>query len=190
MIKKVYFQITKKTAVEMGIKKLDNIDIYHPSINMWHASLKYINRRKSILFMNDLTRYSIFLYGVKKKDFKHLNEIFLDGLIDTMISDNIPHESIMKLVDGMKSYSIIKTNNRSITGSMNDHYNFLSYDLDKTYLDHMAAEGILNLKQINMRLNRTPLLCSQKGFFAVERMKEILIDGYDPEKDKNRKDHW
>ncbi|MBI9099425.1 MAG: hypothetical protein JEY91_13155 [Spirochaetaceae bacterium] len=186
----IYLQITKKTADEMGIKKLDKIDIYQSAINMWHASLKYINRKKCILFMNDLTRYSIFLYGVKKKDLKFIDNIFLDSLIDTMRSDNIPHESIMKLVDNIESFNIIKTNNRSITGSINDHYRCLPAYLDLTYVDRMAKEGILNLRKINHQLNRIPLMCSQKGFYAVDKMKELLIDGYDPDKDENRRDDW
>lgn len=190
MVKNIYLQITKKTADHMGIKKLENIDIYQPSINMWHASLKYINRKKSILFMNDLTRYSFFLYGIRKKELQYMQNIFIDSLIDTMRSDNFPHDSIMKLVDNLGSINIIKTNNRSITGSINDHYKSLDYYLDKSYLDHMESEGILNLNKINRRLNRTPLMCSQDGFFAVERMREILIENYDPEDEENRNDLW
>lgn len=190
MVNNIYLQITKKTADNIGIKKLENIDIYQPSINMWHASLKFINRKKCLLIMNDLTRYSIFLYGIKKKELQDLDNIFIDCLIDTMKSDNFPHDSIMKLVDNLGTINIIKTNNRSITGSINDHYRCLDYYLDNSYLNFIESEGILNLNKINRRLNRTPMMCSHDGFFAVERMRELLIEDYDPENEENKKDLW
>lgn len=186
----IYLGITKKFADTIGIKKLNNIENYEPSINMWHGSLKYINRKKCIIFMNDLTRYTIFLYGIKKKDLDQLENLFIDGLVDTLRSDNFPHESIMKLVDNIESFNIIKTNNRSVGGSIMDHFKTLPYIIDFSYAQFMEQQGIINLKEISHKLNRTPLMCSSKGFFPIDKMKEYLIDGYDSKKDDSRRLDW
>lgn len=186
----IYLGITKKFADVMGIKKLENIENYKPSINMWHGSLKFINRKKCIMFMNDLTRYTIFLYGIKKKDLDCLENVFIDSLIDTMRSDNFPHESIMKLVDNIKSFNIIKTNNKSVGGSIMDHFKTLPYYLDLDYVQYMEQQGILNLKKISHRYNRTPLMCSSNGFFPIYKMKEFLIEGYDSKKDDFVNHNW
>lgn len=170
----IYVGITKKFADQIGIKKLYNIDIYSPTINMWHASLKYINRKKCIIFMNDLTRYSFFLYGIKKKDLEHLDNIFYDSLIDNLRFEEFTHEEIMALVDPPGDIELIKTNNRSVNGSITQFFKDLEYYFCANMNKYIEFEGQMNLRVLNKRLNDTPLCCSDKGFFPIERMKEEL----------------
>ena len=40
----------------------------------WHANLLMINRRKVVVLMNDFSRYTVVLYGLKAKEFKNFNE--------------------------------------------------------------------------------------------------------------------
>lgn len=170
----IYLGITKKFADQLGIKKLGNIDTYSPSINMWHASLKYINRKKCIIFMNDLTRYSFFLYGIKKKDLEYLDNIFYDSLIDNLKYENFTHEEIMGLLDPPGEIQIIKTNNRSVNGSINQFFRELEYYFCENMNKYIEFEGQMNLRILNKGLNDTPLCCSDKGFFPIIRMKEEL----------------
>jgi len=36
----------------------------------WHANLITLNRKKTVVLVNDKTRYAVVLYGLKAKDFK------------------------------------------------------------------------------------------------------------------------
>jgi len=43
----------------MNLVPAEGYDIYPDNFYAWHANLVSINRRKAIIFMNNLTRYTI-----------------------------------------------------------------------------------------------------------------------------------
>ncbi|MGB9680329.1 MAG: DUF6933 domain-containing protein [Thermoanaerobacteraceae bacterium] len=55
----------------------------------WHANLITLNRRKTVVLVNDKNRYVVVLYGLKTKDFKRFNVI-----INSMIVMN--YQSFIK----------------------------------------------------------------------------------------------
>lgn len=46
----------------------------------WHANLLTIDRRQTVVLMNDLTRYTIVLYGVKAKEFKRFDALVKEAI--------------------------------------------------------------------------------------------------------------
>lgn len=170
----VFLGITKKLSDQLKIKKLDNIDNYSPTISMWHVGFKYINRRKCILFTNDLTLYSFFLYGVKKKELENLEQFFIEKLIENLESEEFKKNEIDTIINEKVNVNFIKTNNRSVLGSMNDFFRFIPYYIEERADEYIEYDEQHNLIKLNKKLNRTPMQCSKNGFFPIEKMKEII----------------
>ena len=169
----IFIGVTKKLSEQLGIKKLDSIDIYSPNINMWHAGYQFIKKRKCMLFMHDQTLFSFAMYGIIKKDFENIERLFIENLKKTLLSDEFKVSEIDRLISTNK-IEFIKTNNRSVLGSMNDHFRFISYFIEDRDKDVYGNDGQLNMIELNKKLNRIPMQCSKKGFFPIKRMKEIL----------------
>ncbi|MBI9108762.1 MAG: hypothetical protein JEZ04_18615 [Spirochaetales bacterium] len=174
MRNKIFLGITKKLSDQLKIKKLNNIDIYSPTVRMWHAGFKYINRKKCILFTNDLTLYSFFLYGVKKKELENLEQIFLEELIENLEYEEFKKDEIDKIIKEKDNIEFIKTNNRSVIGSMNDYFRLIPYYIEERIDKFIEYDGQINLIKLNSQLNRTPMQCSKKGFFPIDKLREVV----------------
>nr|WP_053180665.1 hypothetical protein [Sunxiuqinia dokdonensis] len=78
-------------------------DLAKISINDWNAHLFFINKRKCLAFVNNLTFYTVFLTDIQKKDiheYQNLSEmrlVYENGLIN-----NTPTG---KLYEAKKSWS-------------------------------------------------------------------------------------
>lgn len=112
--------------------------------------------------------------GLKKKDLEYLDNIFYDSLIENLRYENFTNEEILSLIDNPWDLQIIKTNSRSINGSSNQFFRELEYYFCENMDKYIEFEGQMNLRILNKSLNKTPLCCSDKGFFPIDRMKEEL----------------
>lgn len=65
----------KKLLEELNIKP--ELQLTEEPLFSWHANLITVNRRKTVVLMNDKNRYVIVLRGFKMKDFKELDKPFL-----------------------------------------------------------------------------------------------------------------
>ena len=174
MSNEIFIGVTKKLSEQLEIKKLNNIDIYSPNINMWHAGYQIIERRKCVLFMHDQTLFSFAIYGVIKKDFENIERLFRENLKETLLSEEFKIDEIDKMIKATDEIEFIKTNNRSVLGSMNDHFRFISYFIEDRDKDVYGNDDQLNIVELNKKLNRIPMQCSKKGFYPIKRMQEIL----------------
>ena len=73
---------TQKLLKEWETEPLQ-VDIY-PPLNSWHASLFLLNRRKNIVFMHDISRLSVTLFGIKKSQYKNLPSLFVQTLMESI----------------------------------------------------------------------------------------------------------
>ena len=64
---------TKKLLVELKIEP-ESVEEGN-SLFSWHANIIMVNRRKTVVLVNDHNRYAVVLYGLKVKDFKRFTEI-------------------------------------------------------------------------------------------------------------------
>ncbi|WP_159880976.1 DUF6933 domain-containing protein [Paenibacillus puerhi] len=113
------FRVTKSLLKELKLQST-RVDIADPFFS-WHANNFVLNRRKCIVFMNDLTRLSVTLYGIKAKEYKDLDGIFKVQLRDYLISENIEEERIDKYLERCGDEAIISdTNNRSVLGTLKE----------------------------------------------------------------------
>ncbi|MFF2889278.1 DUF6933 domain-containing protein [Paenibacillus sp. NPDC057967] len=91
-----------------------------PSFFSWHVNICKINNRKYILFMNDLTRISLLIDGIRTSQLTLLKEKFLSTLKSYLESEGIKQSHIdLYLKDGSELL-ISRTNSRSVLGTMKE----------------------------------------------------------------------
>jgi len=155
---------TQKLLAEIPDKLVD------PSAagERWHANLFRIERRKCVLFTHDATLYSVFVPGLTKPDFEHLDEVFGQRLFKTLLWDEFPQAQIERMLDASRTIRFTRSNNRSVLGSMND----IRFQIE-VHVAHDGGLANVDLADLHHRVNRTPF--SAVGYrYPVEGFQEYL----------------
>jgi len=97
-------------------------DTVQRSLWDWNAHLFFVDRKKCLVFVNNLTAYSIFITDILKKDLQNIDQLFRYRLNEQLQHDKVisKHESLELIFQftGLKFY---KTNNdRKTIGRIND----------------------------------------------------------------------
>ena len=163
----IAIQCTQKLLKEVGQEYKEAIIPTVP-LGCWHANLLILDRRKCVLFTSDATRYSFLVPGLKKPDFKILDEVFRQNLFRCLRIDGFSQESIERVLDEVSEVVFTRTSDRSVLGTMNDMAQIIKWTV---YDDG----GLLNvdIDEMNSKLNRMPLGPLDYGY-SFERVGEVL----------------
>jgi len=137
-------------------------------IGGWHANLLRIDRKKCILFTNDLTLYSFFISGLKRPEFERFREVFRHNLFKFLVNDGFSQTQIERVLSEYQTIELAKTNNRSVLGSMNDLAIQIKY--------RVAEFGGLDntdFATINRDLNHTPMGAIQY-LYSIDLLRSLL----------------
>ena len=85
----------------------------------WHINYMTIMRKKFIVLMHDLTRYTVVLYGLKKRDFKDPIYLLQKAIVIAMEVDGFPQNLVLKYVNGIKEVTYSKTKDRKLVSQLN-----------------------------------------------------------------------
>lgn len=85
----------------------------------WHANLITINRRKTVVLMNNKNRYVVVLYGLKSKDFKNLDNLIIKAIKATFLEEGINPDIVERFISQSPNIVYTKTKNRTTTGWLN-----------------------------------------------------------------------
>ncbi len=89
------------------------------NIYAWHINYMIVLRRKFFVLMNDLTRYTVVLYGLKKSDFKDPRFLLQNAIMATMHFDGFAQELVLKYVNAISEVTYGKTKNRKLVAQLN-----------------------------------------------------------------------
>lgn len=89
------------------------------SLFSWHANIIRINRRKTVVLMNDMTQYAVVLFGVKAKELKNFNDIARQGIRETFQAEGIKEEVINLYLQQAKQVQYTKTKDRTSIARLN-----------------------------------------------------------------------
>ena len=84
---------TKKVLDFMGVASVEERGDVNPLFS-WTANLIIVNRRKTLVVMNDKTKISFVLYGVTTKSIPKMQNLIFDGIRAMMESEYISDEII------------------------------------------------------------------------------------------------
>lgn len=163
-------KLTKKVQKELGLKPgdLEDVEESNTTLGDWFVNLFYLDRRKTLIFVNEKTLLSFILYGVKKDDIKKIHQIFLTGLERTLAFEEIETEKVDKLLKEYADIRFAKTDNKKVLGNMNDLINLYTRII---YSNGGLQAG--NLTEVIMSINRTPQR-NIDGTYSIDMVKEIL----------------
>jgi len=160
---------TAKLAREMGLRPPD---LHYESLTsgllaQWHANLLHINRRKTVLFVNDRTLFNFVVLDVSRRDIQRLPELFLSHFSCVIADENIPKEIRAKILSEYSDLRIAKSANRSVLGSANDialHYKYSILDAGGVHSPEVP--------EIIRKMNRMPLQAI-KYKFPIEELRNL-----------------
>lgn len=162
----ITIQCTQKLLKQVGHEYTEAVIPTFP-LGCWHANVLTLDRRKCVLFTNDLTRYSFLVPGLRKPDFQQLEEVFRQNLFRSLLNEGLDQKTIEKVLDEIREIAITRTSNRSILGTMNELGKFIEWIV--------YDDGLLNtdISKLNMKINRMP--CGAMDYkFCIEALKESL----------------
>ncbi len=137
-------------------------------LGKWNATVFFVSRKKCLLITNSITRYSVFIPGTRKADFKNFGELFINALTEQLRRDNILSEelNIKELIGEVTLHET--DNNRPIIGTQN----YILENIDALKKRYGSFEN-WNFRDINKRVNGIPY--RQLGWsFPREKMKGLL----------------
>jgi hypothetical protein len=133
-------QCTKKLLSELKVESTTMPSEVDERFS-WHANLLTLNRRKTVVLMNDSNRYLIVLYGLKAKDFKNLDELFIHAICETFRAEGIKEEIIEAYISESKEITYTTTKNRTLVARLNkscEQVYFYSRDLNQQAINQLS----------------------------------------------------
>lgn len=136
----------------------------------WYVNQFYVDRRKCLIFMNEKTLLSFFLYGMKKTNTRKetFPELCLNGIFQLLRIEGFSGESINLLLESAREFRYMKTTDSKALGNLNA--------LMFMYEHMILSEGGLeccDLTEITRKINRTP----QRNIgweYSIDKAKETL----------------
>lgn len=158
--KKVLDKIKKYKAIET---EKEEIGFYN-----WYVDLINLERKNYFLFTNSKTLFSFFLYAGTKKELNNIEELFESKLKELVIREiGTSPKYFEKLFPECTNSRFLKTNSRSVLGSMNDFKFQIKSQLEyRGKLEH-------NYNLINHLINEVPM-GAMKYALPVTLMKKEL----------------
>lgn len=136
-------QCTKKLLEQLKIEPVTAID--ELPLFSWHANLLTVNHRKTIVLVNDSSRYIIVFYGLKAKDFKNLNRIIMNSIRETFLDECIKDEIVEQFLNYSPEIIYAKTKDKSLVAKMNKACEIV-------YLyENILNSDVINQSVVNIR---------------------------------------
>lgn len=145
---------TGKLQLEMGLKASvpAAAEAQFGDLGPWHANLIRIDRKKTILFVNDRTLFNFIAPDVSRTQVRELSALFMHYLLCVLSEEGSSEKTKVKILAEYAEVAYAPSNNRRILGSMNDlafHYKY--HVLESGGVHSPAVPGIIR------KLNRMPM---------------------------------
>jgi hypothetical protein len=128
-----YLKCTQLVRDFLNIKAV--IPLFEPTLpkifGCWYVNVFTVDRKKTLIFMNEQTLLSFVVFGVKKSNCSDLGLVFRRGLEQLLCMENLPAYKIKKILQEYAVLQYSKTDSRSALGNLNDlifHYKYIVLD--------------------------------------------------------------
>jgi hypothetical protein len=167
---------SNKLKTFLGAKYFQSSENQLPSpYGHWNAHLFYVEGKKYLILMHNLTRYSVVLPKVVKADFSDLEALFFPRLLAQMQYDGVG--TVAQLADSLRYWSPLQlaptNNDKSVLGSLNDF--LFRFELQRQYrVDENPGlellNHLLNDSPVGSRFNKAPDAC-----WPIVNMRKLLL---------------
>ncbi|RRJ66035.1 hypothetical protein EHV15_26300 [Paenibacillus oralis] len=139
----ITFRLTKDLLKDMKTTVVEDND--GPPFLSWHVNIYNLNKRKHIVFVNDLTRLAIIIDGIRTGQLERLKEKFMVTLREYLLQEGIKESHINTYLEFGAEIVISKTNSRSVLGTMKE----VTFFTDDDFKD-----GIERMKWLNRMIHK------------------------------------
>ena len=112
-------QCTKKLLDELKIKP-EASDGSESPLFSWHANVITLDRRKTVVLMNDSNRYTIVLYGLKAKNFRDFDTVIRKAIHEMLQFEYVRPEIVERYMEHAAKIAYAPTKDRRVLGCMNN----------------------------------------------------------------------
>ena len=166
-------ECTKKLSEVMKINLAPYDESKADPFYEWHANVFMLFRRKGVLLMNNKTRYSIVLYGLKMEHFKKFDDIVLDAIEETFLIEGLAKEAVEAYIEDCGQVQYTKTHDRRVLGQMNDFDISISWQIE----EHLPTRN-LNLVSLNHWIGCN-LMCGSLNYaHPIDLLRKEFEDVY------------
>lgn len=150
-------QSTKKLLDELNIEHQEILE-YDDALFSWHANLITINRRKTVVMINNKNRFIVVMYGLKARDFKRIDEVIINALRETLLDECIKEEVVEKYISQSPKCIFTRTKNRAEITKLNHACNTV-----KLFFDRFDSETV-DPKMVNKIANGYIVKIEESGY--------------------------
>ncbi|RCW46659.1 MULTISPECIES: plasmid pRiA4b ORF-3 family protein [unclassified Halanaerobium] len=168
-------QATKKLRDELNLEEFEQKE--RPALFSWHANFLRINRRKTVVLVNDACDYTVILYGVKKDDLNHFPDRVKEGIKRSFEREGIKGSLIEKYLSQFEDFFYQKAKNRSHIARMNN-----SCKEAKRFADRFNENEIYQ-PQVAKNINNMLRKNDNKDYFYPDKSLQQELAEYYGEKD-------
>ncbi|MBI9109942.1 hypothetical protein [Maridesulfovibrio ferrireducens] len=170
-----YIGCTKKLLAELKIKApAEHFDFR--GLRGWNGTTFRLYRSKSVLLVNDETRFAVFIPRLVKNDFASFDRVFRNYFKETLEWAGADDSQIAKALLQCGGCSYGKTHNRNVLGTMNDMKQAIEHVLWHKFV--RLPKGPEEIRYVTMLLNNTPYQGKDLGeyVFAAVKMRKMLAE--------------
>jgi hypothetical protein len=169
---------TAKLRKEMGLKPkdLETRETDDVRLGQWHANLIYIDRRKTLLFVNDRTLFNFIIPDVVRAQIRELDKMFRLMLSCTLADEQVPEKIREGILEEYEEIAYAKSSNRSVISTGNEIAHHYEY--------HIFREGSIHtplIPQIIRKQNRVPWQALE-SYSSINELAKLY--GFEPLPDK------
>lgn len=148
----IILRLTKDLLKDMKATPVEEV-IVAPFLS-WHVNIYNLNKRKHIVFVNDLTRLTIIIDGIRTGQTERMKEKFMLNLREYLLQEGVNEGLINRYLANGAEVIISKTNNRSVLGTMKEVTWFIEDDFKDNierlkWLNRMIHKPINYMEPIN-----------------------------------------
>ena len=160
---------TKKLQDEMGITI--NASVHEDNdLFSWSAHMITVNRRKTVVVVNDSSRFGFVLYGLKAKDFKKMEELISQGIRIYLQSEKIKEDIIEQYLKEAGSICFSKTKGPKYVSRLNKACEIISF-----YEEVLDSSSIYQ-REVSKKINGDLIKIDKK--YDYEHPYELLIKDF------------
>lgn len=158
---------TQNLAKQIGLgnRKIALPESSNPDA-LWYGNV-FLHKRKKVLHLcHEASRYTIFIYDLKKKDFENLPDIINKHLHYHIIKDKIPLKEAKYLLAISENFSYFKKTNRKVLGTMNN--------MKMIFETLCQTENNIDDKLFSSKINHMLFQLDGKYIYPSEVFKEFF----------------
>ncbi len=148
----------------------------HTQLGDWHGHLLLLDRRQCVMFCHDLTRYVLFLPGLRAAQFADLGRWHRELFLATLAMQGLPSSHLTRLELLMGSLQIDSQTDRPVLGSLR-----VAAD-DLRYGSLPRVPNVLDLDPlvISHELNQRPCTVGKALVWPAEAMRKVVEEATQP----------